>query len=196
MKQKVDKLSAEKLLIIVDMVNGFINFGALSDGGIAKIIPENVRLAEKFLKEGGPVVAFRDCHTADSPELDSFPAHCMRGTEEAELVNELKALQEKFIVIDKDSTSGFFAPGFADIVGKMRNLKEVVITGCCTDICVLNLAVPMKNFFNQLQKKVNIVVPKNAVETYNISAVHERTEWNNMAFRFMEQAGVKVVQSY
>ena len=174
------------------MVNGFINEGALADKHIAGITPEIVRLAKEFLQAGNTVVAFRDCHTKDSPELENFPAHCMQGTSQAELVGELKAMQDKFVLIDKNSTSGIFAPGFMDIINKMKDLKEVVITGCCTDICILNLAIPLKNYFNQTGKFIAVVVPKNAVETYNIPAVHERAEWNQMAFRLMTQAGIKV----
>ena len=185
----------QKLLIIVDMVNGFINEGALADAGISKIIPEIVRLANRFIADGNPVIAFRDCHTADSPELENFPAHCIQGTSEAELVDELKAIQNKFVVLGKNSTSGFFAPGFMEIINGMQELKEVVITGCCTDICILNLAIPLKNYFNQTDKKIDVIVPKNAVETYNIPAVHEREEWNAMAFRFMAQAGVKLIEN-
>ena len=76
----------------------------------------------------------------------------------------------------------------------MKNLTELVITGCCTDICIMNLAIPLKNFFNQINRNVNIIVPENAVDTYNIPGVHDRDEWNEMAFRFMKQAGIQVVK--
>ena len=30
-----------------------------------------------------------------------------------------------------------------------KNVEEIEVVGCCTDICVLNLALPLKNYFNQ-----------------------------------------------
>ena len=75
----------------------------------------------------------------------------------------------------------------------MKNLKEVVITGCCTDICVLNLAIPLKTYLNQKDRDVEIIVPKSIVETYHIDGVHDRDEYNNMAFKFLSLSGIKVI---
>jgi hypothetical protein len=58
----------------------------------------------------------------------------------------------------------------------------------------MNLAIPLKNYFNQINKNAKVIVPQNAVETYNIPDVHPRDEWNNMAFKFMAQAGVELVK--
>ena len=73
----------------------------------------------------------------------------------------------------------------------MENLEEVIIVGCCTDICILNLAIPLQNYFDQKDRKVKVTVPKNAVETYN-SDVHNREEYNEIAFKLMKQAGINV----
>ena len=74
----------------------------------------------------------------------------------------------------------------------MENLSEVVITGCCTDICVSNLAIPLQNYFDENNKEVNIIVPENAVETYD-APNHNRKEYNEMAFKLLTQAGIKVI---
>jgi nicotinamidase-related amidase len=183
-------------LIIVDMIDGFVKEGALADPSIGKIVDENVRLAKKFLESKDPIIAFRDVHSVDSEEFKSFPPHCIKGTSEVEFVEGLKELSNKFIIIDKNSTSGMFAPSFIEYVKSMENITEIVITGCCTDICILNLAIPLKNFFNQVNKSVNIIVPKNAVETYHIENIHDRDEYNGMAFKLLKQAGVSVVKEY
>lgn len=184
--------TTKKLLIIVDMINGFLKQGALADTGIQKITAENVNLAKAFLKSGG-VIAFKDCHNENSPEFLSFPAHCLKGTIESELIDELKIFEKDIIVFEKNSTNGFVVPEFYEFIKKMTNIEEIVITGCCTDICIMNLAIPLKNFYNQLNKNVEIIVPKNAVDTYDIPNVHSRDEWNAMAFKFMAQAGIKIV---
>ena len=47
----------------------------------------------------------------------------------------------------------------------------------------------------EINKRVKITIPKNAVETYD-APNHNRDEYNNMAFKFMEQAGIKLVKKY
>ena len=84
-----------------------------------------------------------------------------------------------------------YANGFISDLEKMKKLKEVIITGCCTDICVLNLAIPLVNYFDQNNRDVNVCVVKNAVETYN-APYHNREEYNEMALKLMKQAGVNI----
>ena len=49
MKEKLERI--RELLIIVDMLNGFVKTGTLADQKVGRIIPEQVRLAREFLKE-------------------------------------------------------------------------------------------------------------------------------------------------
>ena len=88
-----------------------------------------------------------------------------------------------------------FAPGFMDIINQMTDLEEVVIIGCCTDICVQNLAIPLANYFDEMDRPVRITVPMNAVETYN-APYHPKDEYNEMAFKFMKQTGINIVERY
>lgn len=184
----------KKMLIIVDMVNGFVKEGALADPSIMRIVPKIEQLIVEFKKLNYPIVAFKDCHTKESSEFNAFPAHCLAGSEEVELVDALKKYENDFEVFEKNSTSGLFVPAFYE---KMLNsdVNEVVITGCCTDICVLNLAIPLKNLFNQLNRNIDVVVIKDAVDTYHISNIHDRDEYSDIAFRLMAQAGVKIIES-
>lgn len=186
----------KKGLIIVDMINGFVNEGSLADPYIKTIIEENVRIAKEFIENNDAIIAFKDVHEEDSLEFNSFPVHCLKGTNETELVPELKKLENNFKIIEKNSTSGMFAKGFIEYINSMASLTEIVITGCCTDICILNLAIPLKNYFNQLDKNINIIVPENAVETYHIEGIHNREEYNKLAFKLMNQAGIQMVKKY
>ena len=193
MKKELEEL--KKLLIIVDMVNGFVKEGNMADPYIAHIIPEQKRLIEKFLKESEGIAFIKDCHEEGCREFERFPIHCVKGTYEAELVDELKQYEKEGLIYPKNSTSAIFAPNFMSDIEKMKKLKEVVITGCCTDICDMNLAIPLQNYFDQNDLNVDIIVPTNAVETYNASN-HNREEYNQMAFRFLEQSGIKLVKRY
>lgn len=187
----------KKLLIVVDMVNGFVNEGALADKNINHITPEIIRLVEHTLLSDEAVAFVKDTHDEDSQEFKSFPPHCIKGTEESQLIPELKLYEglDPVLVYEKNSTSTMFAKGFLNDINKMENLNEVIIVGCCTDICITNLAIPLKNYFNELNKDVNIIVPENAVETYN-SEFHPNNEWNYMAFSMMKQSGVEIVSEY
>ena len=76
-------------------------------------------------------------------------------------------------------------------IERMKSLEEVVITGCCTDICVMNLSIPLLNYFDENDIEVKIRVPQNAVETFN-SETHDREEYNKMALRLMKNQGIGV----
>lgn len=51
-----------KLLVVVDMVNGFINMGKLSDKHINRIVPNVEKLIKDAIKGGDKIVAFVDIH--------------------------------------------------------------------------------------------------------------------------------------
>lgn len=187
--------SAKKLLVVVDMVNGFVREGNMADPKISHIIPECERLVRKFLKEGNEVVYIADCHKKGCKEFSKFPVHCLEGTIESEVVVELKRYENEVILVKKNSTSAMFAKGFIDVINQMADLEEVVIIGCCTDICVQNLAIPLANYFDEEERKIIITVPTNAVETYD-APYHPKDEYNAMAFKFMKQTGINLVENF
>lgn len=184
----------ERGLFVIDMVNGFIREGKMKDLVIANIIPEVRNLVEEFLKADEGVFFIKDSHEKDCAEFRSYPEHCLKGTSEAELVDELIPY-EKYAarVYEKNSTSAIFAPNLLTDLKQMKNLKEVVGIGCCTDICVLNFLIPLKNYFNENDRNVRITVLENAVETFGAPA-HSREEYNDMAFKLMSQAGINVIK--
>lgn len=185
----------EKALIVVDMVNGFVREGAMKDNYIERIIPKIEELIKKINKEDEGVIFIKDTHEKDALEFKKFPEHCVKNSAEADLVDELKKYEESSLVYEKNSTSAIFAPYFMKDISKMKNLKEVLITGCCTDICVMNLAVPLVNYFDQENKDVKVMVFKDATETFNASN-HNRDEYNEMAYKLMSQAGVQIIKKY
>ncbi len=184
----------EKLLINVDMVNGFVKNGAMSDNNIQRIIPEHIRLMRDINGKEEKIVIIKDTHKENCTEFKKFPKHCIEGTEEAELADELKEFERNSLIYKKNSTSAMFAPKFLEDINHMINLKEVVIIGCCTDICVLNLAIPLQNYFDQNDLEIKITIPENAVETYN-APNHNKEEYNEIAFKLMRQAGINIVKS-
>ena len=94
--------------------------------------------------------------------------HCVRGTSEAELVDELKVFEncDNTISVEKNSTSYMESPRFRELIGKLVNLNEIDIVGCCTDICIANGVISMMNYFDQVNRRVEVRVHEDAIETF------------------------------
>lgn len=194
MKSK-DLKEVRELLIIVDMVNGFVKMGNMADLYISHIIDEQIRLINEFSGDDEDIAFVKEAHNVGCVEFNSFLEHCIKGTWEAELVDELKLFEKDALVYEKNSTSAIFAKNFLSDIDKMINLQRIVLVGCCTDICILNLAIPLKNYFNERNRNVEIYIPQNAVETYD-APNHNRDEYNEIAFKLMKQSGLKLVKKY
>ena len=180
-----------KLLVVVDMVNGFIKEGKMSDKDVNHITPRIKSLVESFLSDEEGVAFIKDTHEVNSTEFKKYPPHCLKGTSESELISELSSYEQKSLSYEKNSTSTIFAKNFMRDIERMESLKEVIITGCCTDICVMNLAIPLVNYFDEENRDVRVLVPQNAVETFN-SNIHNRDEYNSMALKLMKNQGIGV----
>lgn len=185
----------EKALIVVDMVNGFVREGVLHDDKIAIVIPSQVKLIKEYLKEEQLVIFIKDTHEENAVEFKRFgnTKHCVRGTEEAELVDELKVFEglENVISIEKNSTSYMEAPRFREIIKELVNLKQIDVVGCCTDICDFNGTMGLSNYLNQWNRNVEINMYEEAIATY---AEESRRNYVEAAYLLMEQQGIQLVK--
>jgi len=179
-------------LFIVDMINGFARQGALKSQRIEGLIPEIVKLSKKCDELGIQKLAFADCHTHASPEFNAYPKHCMMGTIESDVVDEIKEVGG-YKLIEKNSTNGFHEEAFKKWLSKNSHITNFVITGDCTDICVQQLAITLKTWFNMQNKNYRVIVPFNAVDTYDLG-VHNGDLVNVMALYNMIINGVEVVK--
>ncbi|HKM00913.1 MAG: cysteine hydrolase [Tissierellia bacterium] len=181
-------------LFVVDMVNGFVYSGALASPRVAAIVENVVDLNKKM--KGYKKVFFLDTHDENSLEFRSFPMHCIKGEFEAELIPELKTKdsegQETFY-IEKNSTNGFHSDGFKQWIKTYEDkVDNYVITGCVTDICVLQFALTLKTYFNEKNKSVRLIVPANTVETYD-GGSHDGDLINLFALYNMHTSGIEIV---
>lgn len=184
----------EGMLIVVDMVNGFVEEGVLHDKNIKKIIPRQIELIKEAHDKGYIVVFVKDTHDEDAVEFDRFgdTKHCVRGTREAEVVDQLKPFEEMddTISIEKNSTSFMEAPQFRELVAKTNNIKLVELVGCCTDICDFNGIMGLANYYDQWNREVDIIVHEDAIATYSEDV---RGEYVDAAKLLMKQQGIKLV---
>ena len=184
----------ETALIVVDMVNGFVNEGVLHDKNIKKIVPRQLELLEEAEKKGSLIILVKDTHNKNATEFKRFgnTTHCIQGTSEAELIDELKPFEQKdnVITVEKNSTSLMESPEFREIVRQAENLKEVNFVGCCTDICVFNGAMGLANYYDEWNRDVTINVHEDAIATYS---EEDREEYVQSAKLLMKQQGINLV---
>ena len=181
-------------IFVIDMNNGFCEEGALADPTIKRIVPNIRKIIMDGLKRESALFFVNDKHKEDSVEIKRYAGHCITPREQ-KTIKELSIFEEYADrVFYKNSTCALFAPGMMEMLLQMKNLERIVITGCCTDICIMNFAVALRNFMDEWNVDIDIVVPINAVETFHIPNVHEREEANQFGYRVMESNGIRLIK--
>ncbi len=195
MKERKDIRDITEAVFVIDMNVGFCEEGNLADPTIKHIVPNIIPIIRAVLEKGEGLFIVNDKHTKDSTELKRYAGHC-DNEKESRTIKEL-AIYEEYAnrLFYKNSTCALFAPGMMEMLMEMVALKRVVIVGCCTDICIQNFAIALRNFFDELNMDIEIIVPKNAVETFHIPEVHDRKENNERAYTVMENTGITLVKA-
>lgn len=179
-------------LIAVDMINGFAKEGALYSPRIEALVPAIADLSTACGNVGIMQLAFADAHPEDSPEFSSYPPHCLAGSTESELVDELMAAG-RFTLIHKNSTNGYLEPEFQAWLKDHEQLDTFIVVGDCTDICIEQFATVLKCSFNRINRPVRIVVPMNLVDTYDFGT-HNGDLMHAMALMMLMGNGIEVVR--
>lgn len=180
----------DPIVLIVDMVNGFCKEGALADEHILSIVPAITDVLKRLDCRN---VFICDNHPPKTREFEAYPSHCVIGTKEAEIIDELKPFVK--YIAKKNSTNAFMSHDFKELVlGSLSNYRNIVIVGCCTDLCILQLALSMQGYLNEHNlTDQRIIVPSQCVDTYDIEGVHDRGFWNEFSLNNMETNGILVV---
>ena len=113
------------------------------------------------------------------------------GSYEGEIVDEIKEVGG-YTLIPKNSTNGFLEEEFQKWFEQNHKIDTFIVTGDCTDICVQQFAIALKTWFNMQNKKARVIVPVDAVETYDFGT-HNGDLMNAMALYNMMINGVEVV---
>ena len=151
-----------KALIVVDMQRGFLHpSGSLFCGEPARQIIEPVR--ERVLQEkdaGSDIFFTQDTHSPDDSEFDMFPPHCIKGSGEEDVIDELADLVLGARVITKRRYSAFFE---TDLAAQLSALDpdEVIVVGDCTDICVLHTVAGLRS------RDYKVEVPADCVASFD-----------------------------
>lgn len=185
---------SDTLFIITDMINGFAHEGALSSPRVKALCNPIANLAQAFEAKEIPIIAFADTHPENSPEFTSYPPHCLGGTEESDIVPEIKNALKTLKRIDKNSTNGYQEPEFQTLLAQNPQWTNFVVVGDCTDICIQQFAVTLKTHFNRLNQTVRVIVPADKVQTYDYD-LHHGDLLHTMGLYMMVQNGVEVVKT-
>ncbi len=149
-------------LVVVDMQNGFLREGALASDDCLGVLPAVVREVDAALDSGAHVVFTADTHEPDDREFEVFPVHCVRGTAEAELADELRHYlgHDRVHLLPKRRYSAMFETEMEGLLHRY-GIDAVRICGVCTDICVLHTTADLRN------RDIAVTVVADATATFD-----------------------------
>lgn len=193
-------------VVCVDVIVGFCTEGALSSPRVNTIVQPIARLFTALRERGVKhFVLPQDTHDPHAVEFMSYPPHCIRGTREAETVDELKALpfSNEFTIIEKNALSAFVDTALPGWVREHPEVTTYIVTGDCTDLCTYNLALHLRMDANARQLQRRVVLVEECVDTYDTSMETAQqlgirphpADFHHVVFlHHMEQNGVEIVQ--
>jgi len=182
----------QKLLIVVDMVNGFLKGGPLHDKKINKITPIIDKEIQKFLKYEYDVIFLQDAHVGFPEEFNNFPPHCLKGSWEAETIDEFKKYLPNVTLIEKNTINGLEEAPLNNFLNQHENkYNEIRIVGDCTPYCIKTLADSLKKMYRY--NKLRITVPSDATYTFGTCAKSADIE-HEKALQEMQKNGVGIIK--
>lgn len=136
-------------LLIVDMQNDFVDPAApLSTPRATAIIPRIKELATACRERQFPVIYTQEMHR---PGLEDFgiehhfePIHCVEGSAGGEVVAELTPVEGDHVINPKRRYDAFLGTEL-DLLLRCLKVENLLITGVCTDICVISTAFHARN---------------------------------------------------
>lgn len=196
MKANLKNEEVEKVLYNIDMNNGFVNFGAMANPNYNALVPEQLKLIEKMRIERGIVDFILEGHDKDALEFQTYPKHCILGEKESELIPQLITEQNKpnTYTFYKNCINGMLNLDVQEQIRKLKNIKEIIYSGVCADLCVMDFARTNARFLDQINKKVKLFAVKSTVDTFDAPG-HSKEEWTEIAYKVMSQAGIEIVEN-
>ncbi|MBN1369383.1 MAG: cysteine hydrolase [Dehalococcoidaceae bacterium] len=143
-------------VLVIDMLKGFCQEGYPLYCGetVSSIIPNVAGLLQEETEKGSRVFFIADSHKPDDLEFKMFPPHCISGSPESEIIDELGGYRGERI--DKQRYSAFYNTSLDE---KLREHKpeKLIVCGVCTDICVMHTVADARNRDYQVEVPVECV---------------------------------------
>lgn len=184
-----------KALFVIDMNNGFVNFGPMANPKYNDLVPEQQALIEMFREEDELVNFILENHDKNALEFVSYPEHCVEGTEEAKLIPEFQDEENKANTRTyyKNSINGMLNRTLQDDIKALEKLKMIVLAGVCGDLCVMDFGRTLLRYLDEINHDLKVFVVKSCIDTFDAPG-HNREEWLEIAYKVLEQAGAIVVE--
>jgi nicotinamidase-related amidase len=163
--------ASKAAIISVDVTEGFCYQGPLSSPRVATIVDPIARLFEQAWQYGlRNFILTQDTHDPQAVEFAQWPAHCVRGSVEAETVSAFKALPffDHFTLFEKNSIASGLNAGLNDWLAAHPQVDTFIVVGDCTDLCTYQLAMHLRLDANERQLQRRVIVPANCVQTYDL----------------------------
>jgi len=143
------------VLIVIDMIKGNEPFFKETH---RRIIPNIKRTIEKCRRMGIPVVFANDSYMESDWIFNFMAKHAVRGTEEVEVIDDLKP-EKGDIVVEKRRFSAFFKTDL-DITLREMRVDTVLLAGINTHVCVLATA------FDAVSHDFNVILLDDCCASY------------------------------
>jgi nicotinamidase-related amidase len=136
-------------MLIIDMQNDFVVPGApVAAPGALDLVAPIADLAARARAKGFRVVYTQEMHRADGSdfgiELEFEPPHCLEGTAGLEVVDGLAPVPEDAIIANKRRYDAFLGTDL-DFVLRGAEVENLIVTGVCTDVCVISTVQHARN---------------------------------------------------
>lgn len=225
-EKEVDLTGENIGLAIIDVIKGFCEFGNLASKGpaIDQMINLTDKLAEKIWHKDGRILVLLDTHKKGVLERP-YPPHREEGTGEENLVDKLAWLLDPAVspsgridYIRKNCINGYIGGvGAGSVFAKVDQVgvwidnlagpdsksTSLIVTGICTDICVLQFVQTVLSARNHglLPYLKDVIVYTEACATYDLpletalklglpkTAAHPRDEAQHIGLYLMQQSG-------
>lgn len=202
-------------LLIVDEVLGFcsVGHGPLAPAAPNVQVDRMIGVTNDLANLIGPKLVFRDSHAPGQVEAP-YPEHCVSGTGDDMLVDELAWLENDpdTTVMPKECINGIIggirADGSNVVFDWARNsgIDRIVVVGICTDICVLTAVTTLLSARTRgfLGNVTDIVVHEPGCATYDLplevakglglpdSAAHPQYVYHRLGLLIMQNQGAMI----
>jgi nicotinamidase-related amidase len=153
-------------VLILDMLNDFV-YGKLKCEGAKKIVPNIANLINVARQKNIPIFYCIDQHiSSDIHELKLWGHHAMKGTEGADIIDDLKpSSSSNDYIIQKRAYSAFDHTKLGVALKRLYNGKgpdTLIITGLTTDICCRHTA------YDAFTRGFNILVAEDATTAFTV----------------------------
>jgi nicotinamidase-related amidase len=163
----------KEVVLVIDMLNDFID-GKLKCERAQLIIPNIKKLNSAARKNEVGVIYINDAHYGPDFENKRWGPHALKGTKEAEIIEELKPKKGDYI-IEKRTYSGFFETGLEPLLRSL-NVEKIYLTGLHTNICARHTAADA--FF----RGYKIIVVEDGLQAFSEKDHKEGLEYLKFAY--------------